>query len=172
MLGDGLKYEAMAVTPEDSQIVEQMKLAAEQVCTAFGVPAYKVGVGPPPAYNNIGALEQAYYSQCLQHKIESIEVLLDDGLGLVETGRDLRTEFDLDDLLRMDTATFVDTLTKQIGSGIMAPNEARARLDMPPVQGGASPVPAAAELQPCGARRARPEQAVRGAAATATRAAA
>jgi phage portal protein BeeE len=39
----------------------------------------------------------------------------------------------------MDTATAIDTLAKGVGGGIVAPNEARQRLDLPPVQGGDTP---------------------------------
>jgi HK97 family phage portal protein len=66
VLGDGLKYEKMAMTAVESQMIEQLKWTAETVCSCFHVPAYMVGVGTPPAYNNVEALNQQYYSQCLQ----------------------------------------------------------------------------------------------------------
>lgn len=142
VLGDGLKFEAMAFNSVDSQLIEQLKMTGEMVCSTFHVPAYKAGVGPPPAYNNIEALEQAYYSQCLQKLFECIELCLDEGLGLDTTkeGKTLGTEFDLDDLLRMDTATMVDAESKAVGAGIKAPDEARKRLNLGPVPGGNSPM--------------------------------
>ena len=39
--------------------VEQRKLTSETVCSVFHVPAYMVGVGPAPTYNNIEALNHA-----------------------------------------------------------------------------------------------------------------
>ncbi|STJ18337.1 portal protein [Escherichia coli] len=51
-------------------------MTAEIVCSVFRVPAYKIGVGQPPSSDNVEALEQQYYSQCLQTLIESIELLL------------------------------------------------------------------------------------------------
>jgi HK97 family phage portal protein len=139
VLGDGLKYEAMTISPVDAQLIEQLKMSAETVCSCFHVPPYMVGVGPMPAYNNIEALNQQYYSQCLQAKIESIELLLDEGLGLVDTDAGYGVELDLDALLRMDSATRFDTWGKAIGAGIMSPNEARAKADLPPVRGGDTP---------------------------------
>jgi len=141
VLGDGLKYEPMAVTAENSQLIEQWKATAEAICAAFHVPAYLVGAAPPPAYNNIEALNQAYYSQCLQELIESIELLLDEGLGLTDRkdGVLYGTEFDLDDLLRMDTATMMTTLAAGTGAGLVAPDEGRKKLNLPPVQGGSTP---------------------------------
>ena len=137
VLGDGLKFEGMTMKSTDAQLIEQLKWTAENVCTAYHVPAYKVGVGTPPAYNNIEALDQQYYSQCLQILIESIEALLDEGLDVEAP---VSTEFDLDDLLRMDSATLIDVQAKGVGAGIIAPNEARKKLNLPPVKGGDSPL--------------------------------
>ena len=137
VLGDGIQYVPMIVSPHDAQLIDQLKWTAETVCSAFHVPAHMVGVGEPPTYNNIEALNQQYYSQCLQSLIENIELLLDEGL---ELPKPYGTEFDLDDLLRMDTATKVKAASDAVGSGTVAPNEARRRyFDLGPVKGGDSP---------------------------------
>jgi HK97 family phage portal protein len=140
VLGDGLKYEAMSVTATDAQLIEQLKLSAQVISACFHVPAWKIGVAPLPAGQKIEDLNQIYYSDCLQSLIESVEASLDEGLGLsAVTGRELGVEFDLDDLLRMDTGTLTTALRDQVGAGITAPNEARARVNLPPVEGGATP---------------------------------
>ena len=135
VLGDGLTYEPMMMTAVDAQMIEQLKWSAETVANCFHVPFYKVG-GPAPAYNNIEALNLQYYSDCLQVLIESIELCLDEGLRLPAR---YGTEFDLDDLLRMDTATMVKAEAEAVGAGIKAPNEARKRLNLKPVAGGETP---------------------------------
>src|SRR5262245_16007866 len=132
----GLKYEAFKINAVDSQLIEQLRWTSETVCAAFGVPGYKVGVGAAPSYNNIEALERQYYQDCLQLLIESIELCLDEGLELA-TGTG--TEFDLDDLLRMDTKTLIEALGKGVGAGVLAPNEARHRLNYEPAEGGDTP---------------------------------
>ena len=137
ILGDGLKFEAMTMRATDAQLIEQLRWTGENVCTAFHVPAYMVGVGPAPTYNNVEALQAQYYTQCLQNLIECIELLLDEGLALTPG---LYTELDLDSLLRMDTATKTKAAAESIGSGAVAPNEARARwFNLPKVKGGESP---------------------------------
>jgi HK97 family phage portal protein len=137
VVGDGLKYEAMAVNAVDAQLVEQLKMSAEQVCSVFHVPAYMVGAAPAPAHNNIEALQLQYYSQCLQALIDSAESCLDEGLGLVDVpGKTLGTEFELDDLLRMDQATLTESLAKLVAGSISTPNEARKRMNKPPLPGG------------------------------------
>ena len=121
------------------------------VCSAFHVPPYKIGVGPMPSYNNIQALNVEYYSQALQVLIESAELAMDEGL---RTGEGLGVEFDVSDLLRMDTDTQVKTSKEAVSAGIMTPNEARQRLNLRPVQGGETPWLAAAELADGAAGRA------------------
>lgn len=139
VLGDGLKFERMTIRAVDAQLIEQLKWSAETVCSAFHVPSFKI-FGSPPANSNVEAQEQSYYSQCLQILFECVELCLDEGLGLTEVdGKTYGTEFDLDDLLRMDTATLVEAEAKAVGAGIKAPNESRKRLNLGPKKGGNTP---------------------------------
>lgn len=137
VLGDGLKFEKMALTAVEGQLIEQLKWTAEVVCSTFHVPPYKLGIGPMPTNNNVQALNLEYYTQALQSPIEAAELCLDEGL---EMAVDIGTEFDLDGLLRMDSVTQVATLKEAVGAAIMAPNEARKKLDLKPVAGGNSPM--------------------------------
>ena len=133
VLGDGLKYEPMTVKAVDAQLIEQLRWTGETVCSAYHVPPYMVGVGTEPTYANAEIRTQQYYSQCLQTLIESMELVLDEGLEL-PTG--YGTEFDLSDLLRMDSATQMDVAVKGVGGGILTPNEARAAFSRTPLPGG------------------------------------
>lgn len=131
VLGDGLKYEGLSVNADDAQLIDQLKWTAEVCCSTFHVPPYKIGVGSLPSYNNVQALNVEYYSQCLQSLIEAAELCMDEGLG---TGEKLGTEFDVDNLLRMDAITQMDALDK--AKGKLTVNEMRAKLDRKPVEGG------------------------------------
>lgn len=136
VLGDGLKFESMSMNAIDAQLIEQLKWTAEQVCSCFRVPGYMVNIGTPPTYNNIEALNQQYYSQCLQELIESIELCLEEGLGLTGT---YEVELDLEGLLRMDTAAQYKAIGDGIVGGFLKPNEGRAKLNLPKVKGGDTP---------------------------------
>lgn len=135
VLGDGLKYEGIAMTANDAQLVNQLKLTAEMICTAFGVPPHKVNIGQMPNYNNIEALDQNYYSGCLQKLIEAIESCLDKGLGLEKNSLPYQTEMNLKDLLKMDTPTKIKTYSDAV-KGILTTNEAREELGYDSVEGG------------------------------------
>ena len=142
VLGDALDYKPITLTPVDAQVVDQLKYTAEVVCSTFHVPPFKIGVGQMPTYQNAEILNQIYYSDCLQSLIEQFEACMDEGLGLTSAkdGRRMGVELDLDQLLRMDSATMVKTLGEGVSRAIYSPNEARQRLDLPPVEGGASPL--------------------------------
>ena len=131
VLGDGLQYVSLSVTPDDAQMIEQLKMSAELVCSAFHVPPYKIGAAPAPSAPNAQALNLEYYSQCLQSHIEAIEVLLDEGLA---TGDRLGAEFDIDGLLRMDSGMLMDVV--DAAKNVLTLDERRRRLDAPPITGG------------------------------------
>lgn len=135
VLGDGLKFEKLTMTAEEAQLIEQLKYTAEIVCSTYHVPPYKIGVGAMPSTNNIEALTQDYYSQCLQSLIEAMESGLDSAFNLPATNR---VELDLDLLFRMDTQTRINTLSQAVGGGLMAPNEARKKMNLSALEGGNS----------------------------------
>jgi HK97 family phage portal protein len=134
--GNGLKYEKLTMSAGDAQLIEQLKWTSENICSAFGVPTYKVGVSPAPAYNNIEALERQYYADCLQILIEQIEAALDIGL---ELPKPYGTEFNRDDLLGMDQRTMAETIRVAVSAGVLKPNEGRKKLNYGPVEGGDTP---------------------------------
>lgn len=135
VMGDGLKYERMGLTAVEGQLVEQMKLTAQIVCSTYHVPAWKIGVGDRPPYNTAQQMNEDYYSTCIQSLIEQAEACLDDGLGLGKQ-YGLRTEFDIDNLLRMDAGAQAEVITKLVGGGLMTPNEGRARFNLKKLEGG------------------------------------
>ncbi|PPC63917.1 phage portal protein [Pantoea sp. ICBG 1758] len=136
LLADGAAFVAVAQTATDSQLVEQLNLSNQLVASTFRVPLYKIDTGQTPSYNNIEALEQAYYSQCLQVHMTAIEGLLADTFDLNDQ---TCVEFDHSRLLRMDTAARYKSYGDGIGAGFLAPNEARIKENMDPVEGGDTP---------------------------------
>lgn len=132
IMGGDMKYQPLNITAKEAEMVEHLGLTSELVCATFRVPSYKV-IGSTPNMGNVEALEQTYYSQCLQVLIEAIELLLDEGLGVVKRSG---YEFDLESLLRMDTKTQVETLVAAVRGGLDTPNEARKKRNNPPLHGG------------------------------------
>lgn len=142
VLGDGLNYQPMAFKAVDMQLVDQLKLSAEQVCSCYHVPPYLVDIGPPPPYANVGPLIQKYHAVCLQRLMVGREKCLDEGMGLgPDFGNRYGTEYDPDDLMWLDSEAKSKAAQDGIGSGGMSPNEARKRYyGLGPVKGGESPL--------------------------------
>lgn len=134
--GDGIEYKPLAITASDAQLIEQLKWTVEDVARCFRVPAWKIGAGVLPAHGNSVAHNRMYYDETLQNIIESIELLLDEGLALP---LDKATEFDLQGLLRMDAGERYKAHSEAIKGGWMAPNEARRAEGLKPVAGGDTP---------------------------------
>lgn len=135
VLGDGLKYEKMSLTAVEAQMIEQLKWSSEIVCSTYHVPPYKIGIGTFPPYTNVQSANIEYYSQALQSLIEDAEECLDVGLGIgYANNSSFGTEFDVDNLLRMDSVTQMEVLVK--AAGILKIDEMRAKLDRLPTEGG------------------------------------
>jgi HK97 family phage portal protein len=138
VLGMGLEYKPVTMTAVDSQLTEQDKRTSELICAVYHVPASMVDSSHAPPYGNSETLLQQYYSQCLQTHMTGIEAALDEGLELPTP---YGTEFDIDDLIWMDTATRTKAASDAISSGAMSPNEARKKyFGLGPVPGGESPL--------------------------------
>ncbi len=137
VLGDGLKFEKPTVmSAVDAQLIDQLKWDDEKICATFHVPPYMVAVGPLPSYNNVEALGQQYYGQCLQILFEALELCLSEGL---ELRAPLAVEFEIAALDRMDSVQRMEVATKGVVGGVLTPNEARAGFNRPAVKGGETP---------------------------------
>jgi HK97 family phage portal protein len=137
IVGNGMKYEAVGASAEESQWIEQAGWTAKTIAGCFGVPISMVDSSQQPPYANNEASTLQYHSQCLQTHLTKIEDALDAGLELPAP---YGTEFDLDDLIWMDTATKTKAAHDAISAGAMSPNEARLKyFGLGPVPGGDTP---------------------------------
>lgn len=133
VVGDDLKFQQMKMSATDSQLIEQFKLTAEMICTAFHVPPSKVGVNTATTGTTAEQENQKYYSDCIQVLAEEYEACMDDGLDLPDR---YGVELDVDGLLRMDMGKLVETLSAGVKGSVMTPNYALRRLNQPAVEGG------------------------------------
>jgi len=137
IVGNGMKYEAVGTSAADAQLTEQYGQTVKTIAGCFGVPISMVDSSQQPPYANSEASSLQYHSQCLQTHLTGIEAALDAGLELPAP---YGTEFDLDDLIWMDTATRTKASHDAISAGAMTPNEARLKyFGLPPVDGGDTP---------------------------------
>ncbi|CAB3795529.1 phage portal protein [Pararobbsia alpina] len=135
--GDGLTYQPMTMSGVDAQTVEQLNWSTADVARCFHVPLHKIGADTGSrSVTSSSIYEAMYYSDCLQAYLEAIELLLDDSFDVADGAG---FEFDTTGLMRMDEAARHAANAQAVGSGVMAPNEARATIGLPPVDGGDTP---------------------------------
>ena len=124
----------LTISAADSQLIEQLNFTVQDICRAFNMPLYKIDqTVQTSAGTSIEAINQSYYSDCLQAHIESIEACLDE---ILQHGAGKRIEFDLPNLLRLDAQTRANINAALVGGGIKTINEARKDEGLPPVKGG------------------------------------
>jgi len=134
VLADGLTYRPFEQQNfQTAQLLETLRWTAETVAAVFHVPAYKIGAGEIPTSGNIESENIRYFSEALGARIEAIEALLSEGLGLAAG---LKIEIDTKHLLRMDSVSLIQAEAAATGAGIKTINESRAVFGLPPLEGG------------------------------------
>lgn len=140
LLDNGLKWTPLSITPHDAEMLESRKFSGEQVCRIFEVPPAMVGYGDKASNWGTGKEVDVLGFQKfnLRKRLKRIEqALLKQLVPLAERrAQGITIEFNLEGLLRGDTASRYESYEKAIRMGLMTRNEARALENLPPVEGG------------------------------------
>lgn len=133
----GLTYQAIGITAEQAQLIQQLGWTEETICKVFGMPISMLNTSKQPPYANSDASQLQYKSQCLEPHMISFCKCVGQGLGLAPH---LMLEFDDTLLSWMDAATRTKAAHEAVAAGVMTPNEARDTFFLlPPVTGGETP---------------------------------
>lgn len=133
ILGNGLKFQQLAVSSQDAQLVQAQRMSVEEICRVFGVPPPLVGDLSHATLNNTETLISHFLSMSLGSYLETLERTLD---RLFRLPNNEYIELDTAALLRTNFEERVTGLTKAVQGGLMTPDEARAREGLSPVTGG------------------------------------
>lgn len=142
LLDNGLKWQALNITPEDAQMLESRKFSGEEICRIFGIPPSMVGYGDKASNWGTGKEVEVLGFQkfTLRRRLKRIEQgLTKQLLTAADKAQGLTIEFNVEGLLRGDSqgrATFYQTMTQL---GAMTINEVRALENLAPVAGGDVP---------------------------------
>lgn len=137
VLGDGLKFEAMSMSALDSQLIEQLKMSSDVVCSVFKCPPYIAGVSDKRPQDDVESIFLEYHQKALHYLIESMELSIDYGIGF--DGVNESIDLDLKSLMRMDTLNRFKAHSEAIKAGFKTINEVRKEEGLPPVDGGDTP---------------------------------
>lgn len=142
VLEGGTKWEQLTISPEDAQMLESRGFSVEEVCRFFGVPPFMIGHTAKSTSWGTGLEQQTLGFQkfTLRRRLKRIEQSLAKQLLRPEDrAAGITIEFNLEGLLRGDSAARASFYQSGLNNGWMTINEVRALENMPPVDGGDVP---------------------------------
>jgi HK97 family phage portal protein len=145
VLSKGLKYEPIALNPEDLQWLAIQKFNITEVSRLFGVPAPYLNAEVDASnfvYQNQDSINQVFYASTLRAYLSEIESAISEALP---RGQSVR--FDLSRLLKTDDRARYEAYNLAIAGGYMTP-EYVAELEGLPKPPEPEPVPAQLQPQP------------------------
>jgi len=133
ILSSGLKFKPLQLTAQDNQVIEQLRFSIEEIARCFSVPLPIIGDLSHATLANTQELINHWLSIGLGSLLESIEQTLTLALDLPVNSK---VELDVSPLLRVDIDSRINALAKGVQGGIITPNEARSKENLPPMTGG------------------------------------
>jgi HK97 family phage portal protein len=135
VLSGGLKYEAISITPEESQFLQTREFQNSDIAMLFRVPPHMIGQTNKSTSWGTGIEQQSigFVRYTLQPYITCIEQALS---TLLPRGQYAR--FNVDALLRSDSKSRFESYVQARNAGWLNVNEIRALEDRLPVENGDS----------------------------------
>lgn len=146
ILGQGLKYAPVLLSPKDAQFLESQNYATTGLARLFGIPLHLALValqGSSMTYANTTQADLTFIRWTLSKYTREIEVAFS---TLLPRGQ--RARFNLDALLRPDAISRGALHAQALAAGWMTVNEVRAIENLPPIAGGDKLKPAPAPFVP------------------------
>ncbi|MFF5703403.1 phage portal protein [Streptomyces sp. NPDC012794] len=137
ILEDGMEYEQLALDPSKAQYIEARKLTREEVAAAYHIPLPMVGILDHATFSNIREQHQQLYQDTLGPWLTMIQEEI--GLQLIPDladSDDVYVEFNLQEKLRGSFEEQAAQLQTAVGAPWLLRNEARARMNLPAIDGG------------------------------------
>jgi hypothetical protein len=132
LLPPGLDWKPVGHTAVEAALIDQRKVAREEVCAVYQIPPPFLGLLDRATFNNITTLREVAYTDGLGPPLVLIEQTINAQLvrSLLRED-DVYVEFDFAGVLRGDRLKEMQALREAIGIGLMTRNEGRSVLNMP-----------------------------------------
>jgi len=142
VLGHGLKWNSILLKADDAQLLESRAWSVEEICRWFGVPPFMIGHNEKTTSWGTG-IEQmllGFQKFTLNPYLRRIEQAVRKQLIPAEDrARGITAEFNLEGLLRADSAGRASFYKAALDGKWMVVNEVRAKENLPPVDWGDVP---------------------------------
>lgn len=143
LLDNGLKWTALSINPEDAQLLESRKFSGEEICRIFGVPPGMVGYGDKASNWGTGKEVDVlgFEKFTLRKRLRRFErALTKQLLSRAERQSGAYIKFNIEGLLRGDSAGRAAFYQIMVRLGVLTRNEARRLENLPPIEGGDVPI--------------------------------
>ena len=142
VLEGGATWQPLTINPDDAQMIESRRMSAEEICSIFGVPPFLIGRSGEMSGWGTGLEQQTLGFQkfTLRRRLKRIEAaLMKQLLTPADITAGIVIEFNLEGLLRGDSAARTAFYQSALSNGWMTINEVRALENLEPVPGGDVP---------------------------------
>lgn len=137
LMEDGMEIKPFQTSFKESEWAQSVKLSRESVAAAYGVNPSLIWHSETQTYASSKDNARALYAECLGPVIQMLQQRINAFL-LPKVNADPRTyvEFDLSEKLKGSFEERASILQTSVGAPWLTRNEARADMNLPPVDGG------------------------------------
>lgn len=133
----GTNIQPLNIKLTDGQFLELRQYTALQIASAFGIKPNHLNDYTKSSYANSETQQLAFYTDTMLYIIKQYEEELNFKLlSAQQRAEGCRFKFNIAAVLRGDTKSQVESLSKGISSALYTPNEARRNIDLPNLPGG------------------------------------
>lgn len=138
VLEQGVSAETIGIDPADAQLLESRSYSVEEICRFFGVPPILIGHSDKQSSwpTSTEAQKDLFLMLALRPILKRIEESIRKHLIEPPERRFFYARFNLEGLLRADSAGRSEYYSKLAQNGVMTRNEIRELEDMAPMSGG------------------------------------
>jgi HK97 family phage portal protein len=136
ILEQGATYQALGISPEEAQFLETRKFQRSEIAAMYRVPLHLINDLDRATFSNIEHQDLGYLQRGLLPWMLRFEQGFTRGLMTMNERRRFFIEHETGSFLRGDTKSRYEAYSLGINAGILTPNEARAKENMNPIEGG------------------------------------
>lgn len=131
-----MDFKQVAMSPQESQILQTRQFTTEEICRWFGVPPQLIGGGTTASWGNgIDQITQGFEKYVVRPMVVSIEQAISKRVLTQQQRRRYAVEFSMMNLLRASMADRFAVYSTAVQNGIMSRNEVRSLENMDPRDG-------------------------------------
>ncbi|WP_319524661.1 phage portal protein [uncultured Desulfosarcina sp.] len=138
VLGGDLKWQAVGISPEDSQMIDTMKFSVVEIARIFRVPLNLVMDYERSTYSNVTEQNRSFLTHTLRPWLTRIEQAVYKALLTEEEKKRYFAEYLTADLLRGDTKSRYEAYEIGKRAGFLTVNEIRTAENLNRIEGGDS----------------------------------